>query len=141
MLLKGRFRVKERYRSKTKVSFWEDLEVGDVVEISVLVKKDYLAERLMLYNGRTKENHQTYFNVLATYLSKLEYEELDHGWTMADDAGTYRGINWTIKQVANESYIAGYLYTIVEPDGSSGGGFDTLDQLIAAVDKRLDKTN
>jgi hypothetical protein len=137
MLLKGRFRVTERYRSKTKVSFWEDLEVGDVVEISVLVKKDYLAEQLMLYNGRTKENHQTYFNVLATYLSKLGYEELDHGWNMAADAGVYRGVNWAIKQIVNETYNAGYLFTIVEPDGSHGGSFDTLDKLIAAVDKRL----
>jgi len=138
MFLKGRFRVTERYRSKSKISFWEDLEVGDVVEVTAIVRKDYYAEPLMLYNERTKQNNQTTFSILAVYLSKLGYEELDHGWTMATETGVYRDVSWQLKQAGGDAwYNAQFLYTIIEPDGSNGGKFSSLDSLKKAIDERL----
>jgi hypothetical protein len=78
LILKSSFRVLEQYRSKSKISFWEDLRVGDVVEVTSEIEStgDSPARPIFIKNTRTKETYITTFNILSIYLGKLGFENI-----------------------------------------------------------------
>jgi hypothetical protein len=78
LILKSSFRVLEEYRSRSKISFWEDLRVGDVVDVVSEIQStgDSPARPIILQNKRTKETIETTFNILSIYLGKLGFENI-----------------------------------------------------------------
>jgi hypothetical protein len=82
MILKTKIRIKSKYKGGSKFSFWKNLVPGDILYISLEVKRQdrningVKAIRLNIVDSENNK-FECRMTELSNYLEKIEYEDVD----------------------------------------------------------------
>ena len=73
--LYNKLTVTAPYSGKTKISFWKNLEVGDVINLTIKIKRFYRTDTpyVTMVNTRTNDIFNAGFNDFNNRLGKFGY--------------------------------------------------------------------
>ncbi len=83
LILKRHFEVTGKYKGNSKFQFWNEIEVGDVITVSMDLEQakrgsnGLYSPKVLFYNLRSKKSFVTQLAASVQYLNQLEYKVVD----------------------------------------------------------------